>query len=137
MPASPKTTAKSRSGSAIPWGVLETFIHDTDARLHDLSNRAARATDESSLAVYFALRDLDDKWLKAQGKLLSQLAKLKAFEQSAHTATDTARVRAHLARAEALDSVESMLGRLKRIERRLHDFKVKAESDSRRVMKRK
>ncbi len=136
MPSSPIRPAKRTGAPAIPWGVLETFIHDTDARLHQLSSKAAKATDETSLAVYFALRDLDVKWSKTQGKLLKQLDKLKALDQKAHTATDTARVRAHLARAEALDSVEAMLGRLKRIERRLHDFKVKAERGSRKALKR-
>ncbi len=136
MATSPKQTSKKTAGPAIPWGVLETFIHETDAHLHQLSRKAAKATDETSLAVYFALSDLDVKWAKAQVKLMKQVDKLKLIDQKAHTATDTARVRAHLARAEAVDAVDAMLERLKRIERSLHAFKVKAERGPRRILTR-
>lgn len=126
MPSIQKSSRASNGGPIVPWGVVEAFIHETDAKLHELSAKAARATDETSLSVYFALRELDDKWCKAQDALLKELEKLKAVEQKVRTATDSAKVQAHLARADAVDAVEAMLGRVRRIERRLRDFKVRA-----------
>ena len=118
------------------WAKLDAFVNDLDVTLHTLTKKAATASDESHLAIHLGLMELEDQWKKTQAKLEKDVDVLRRFEQSARASSDTAKVKMHLAKADVLDAAATTRKRMRNVERRLHSFKVKAESDASRVLKR-
>jgi hypothetical protein len=118
-----------------PWSGLMSFVAELDAALHELSEASLKAADESTLAVYLGLKELDDRWTKAEKGLLAQVAKLHGLEQKARALSDTAKVRAHLGKADILDAAQEVREKLQIVQRRLHSIKVKGEGDVSQVLK--
>jgi len=88
---------------------LAELAQETDRRLHALAEGTRAVVDDACLALWLGLDELAARWEKAQG------------------AVDTARVRAHLAKADASDAAQALRDRLRVLERRSHDLKVRAE----------
>ena len=76
-----------------------------------------------------AIKSLEAKWDDQQEKVLHQLDKLKDLEQRVKTATDTARVRTHLAAADLRDATSEIGTQIKTLARRLNDLKAKIGDD--------
>lgn len=129
-PSAKKPPASRGRGPRVPWGVVETFIHEADASLHELTAKASRAANESSLAFYFELMELERKWSGLEDKLLTQIDHLKVLELKAQAASDRAKIKVHLAKADARDVAADLRQRLVMIERRLEVLKTRAEGQS-------
>lgn len=134
-PTSTKVTAE-QDGPTFPWAALALFVHEVDTKLHKLAEKAATTADESSLSLHLSLMELEGSWTAMQAKLDKQIDAFHQLEARAQTATDEIKVQAHLAKAEILAAAQETREGLRKIENRLHAFKVKSESDASKVLKR-
>jgi hypothetical protein len=126
-PAAPETALRK--------GVL-AFIHEVDASLHEFGQSATRWADESTLGLYFGLKNLDDRWQAAQSELLAQAERLEEISAKARAAKDHARVQAHLGKAEAVSAAYELREKLHRIERNLHTLRIGATTEARHILDR-
>lgn len=92
-----------------PLAALAELLQETDQLFHGLAEETRAVVDDACLALWLGLDEIAARWEKTQG------------------AIDAARVRAHLAKADAADAVHALRGRLRVVERRSHDLKVRAE----------
>ena len=116
-----------------PWTDLEAFLKETEATLHELGLKANHAANEASLAVYFGLKDLEDRLASAHPRLVGQLEALAEAQNAAQRLLDMTRLKSHLGKAEIQDAAREARDHLHEIQRKLHALEISAEDEARHV----
>ncbi len=126
-------SASTNQKSTKPWTDLEAFLKETEATLHELGLKTNQAANEASLAVYFGLKDLEDRLASAHPRLLRQLEAVAEAQNAAQRLVDRTRLKSHLGKAEMLDAARETRNRLHEIQRKLHALELSAEDEARHV----
>ena len=131
-----KNSSESRSfseGPAFPWAMVAHLVHDIDVKVHELTGQIeatigdARAECRQTIAELARMAsDLEAKVVR-EADDLDVVGRLK-------TVADTARVQAHLAKADASDGVQELRAKLVAVVDRIAKQETRVEAESRKTL---